>query len=99
MLLVRQTSANSVPIVDLAKELAKDPEALSRLKMERTAYGYKLEHGVAKTFEDDTIACLQKVALCVDIDDDPAALTLLGIGELPGIQCGLQPSTSRWDTE
>ena len=52
MLLVRETSANSVPIVDLAKELAKDPEALSRLKMERTAYGYKLENGVAKTFED-----------------------------------------------
>ena len=34
----------------MAKELSKDPKALSKLKMHRTTVSYKLQYGLANTF-------------------------------------------------
>lgn len=37
---------------DKAKGLAKDPEALAELSMDRTSASYKLNHGVKKTIQE-----------------------------------------------
>ena len=40
------------PIIEFAKECAKDPHALNKLKMHRTTACYKLTHGLGKTVKD-----------------------------------------------
>jgi hypothetical protein len=42
-------------LIDLAKELAKDPQALDSLSMDRTSASYKLTYGLCKTIMDEVL--------------------------------------------
>lgn len=56
-------------IVQTACELAKDPRALSCVKLERKTAGYKLTHGLGKTFSEDTAIALQSQPFSLNIDE------------------------------
>ena len=56
-------------IIDLAKSLASDPEALSSLKMDRTTASYKLRFGLAASFRNRTLSILKKTKFSLNIDE------------------------------
>ena len=56
-------------IIDLAKSLASDPEALSKLSMDRTSASYKMNHGLAESFRQRTLNILRKVKFSLNIDE------------------------------
>lgn len=56
-------------IINLAKTLAKDSEALSVLTMDRTSASYKMQYGVGKTFDDDLTVCLRNTFFSLNIDE------------------------------
>lgn len=49
---VAENSISHTMAYDKAKGLAKDPEALAELSMDRTSASYKLNHGVKKTIQE-----------------------------------------------
>jgi len=60
----------SVPvIINLAKALAADPEALNSLSMDRTTSSYKMKFGLAETFTERTLEILQQNKFSLNIDE------------------------------
>ena len=63
---------NSLPmtmapvLIDLAKQLARDPKALGSLSMDRTSASYKMTHGVHKTMQDRTVQAMRNVPFCLN---------------------------------
>ena len=47
------------PIIDLAKELSKDPQALAKLHLFRTTASYKMVYGTGKTLTDNLVKTLK----------------------------------------
>ena len=56
-------------LINLAKDLAKDPQALSKLSMDRTSASYKMKYGLAKTFQNSTINNIQQTFFSLNIDE------------------------------
>ena len=56
-------------LIDLAKSLAADPEALSKLSMDRTTAAYKMQFGVAKSFHKRTIDITKKHKFSLNLDE------------------------------
>ena len=56
-------------IINLEKELARDPKALSELHMQRNQASYKLKYGLAKTLHQQLVAELTKQIFCLNIDE------------------------------
>ena len=56
-------------LIDLSRNLTKDPKSLAKLSLERTTAGYKLKYGLAKTLLDQIVSCLQKVLFSLNIDN------------------------------
>ena len=70
-------------IIELTKELAKDRNSLSRLKMHRTTAAYKTTDGLARTMQQDLLAKLRKVPFSLNMDEATShnqtkVLTILG---------------------
>jgi len=74
-LVLATLAENSLPfsmapvLINLAKDLAKDPQALSKLSIDRTSASYKTKHGLAKTFQDSTIRNIQQTFFSLNIDE------------------------------
>ena len=60
-------------LIEAAKELAKDPKALSQLSMDRTSAGYKMKYGMNKTFLDETVTYLKDSPFCLNIDESTSS--------------------------
>ena len=57
-------------VLDLVRELSKDPATLSELKLaDRTTASYKVRFGVAKTFHDDVIAVAKVSFFSLNVDE------------------------------
>ncbi|ELU15299.1 hypothetical protein CAPTEDRAFT_193779 [Capitella teleta] len=71
----------SPAITDLAKELARDPTALSALHMDHTSASYKLTHGLKKTWEDklDVALCSTTFSLNLDKTTSKTNARVLGV--------------------
>lgn len=71
----------SPAITDLAKELARDPTALSALHMDHTSASYKLTHGLKKTWEDklDVALCSTTFSLNLDETTSKTNARVLGV--------------------
>lgn len=61
--------ASAPTIVNLAKELSRDPEALRRLPTHRTTYSYKTEFGVGRTFRDEVIDQMRNNPFSLNLDE------------------------------
>ena len=46
-------------IINTAKELVKDKKALDMLSLDRTTVGYKMVHGMQKTFRNETLQIIR----------------------------------------
>ena len=57
-------------LIELAKELSKDPKALSKLKMHRTTVSYKLQYGLANTFRLQLTERLRTIIYSLNLDDE-----------------------------
>ena len=69
-------SLSSIPVViDLAKNLASDPEVLSNLKMDRTTASYKMKHGLAFTIRQRTVKVMQTQPFSLNIDEATSSNT------------------------
>ena len=64
-------------IVELMKQAAKDPDAVANLNMEGSSAQYKMVHGLAKTFHDQTVEELQKPGTLFSLNIDEATSTNL----------------------
>ena len=63
-------SFSAAPVViQLAKNLAADPEALDRLSMDRTSASIKLRHGLAPAVTSRVISLLQQNKFSLNIDE------------------------------
>ncbi|CAL8363093.1 unnamed protein product [Boreogadus saida] len=56
-------------IVNLARKLAEDKVALSRMKLSRTTAQYKMVHGLGKTFSDRILRNTGKLPFSVNLDE------------------------------
>lgn len=56
-------------LVDLSKAMASDKKALSHVSMARTTASYKMRHGMAKTFFEETVFNLQSSKFSLNIDE------------------------------
>jgi len=56
-------------LVDLSKSMSRDPKALGSMNLSRTAASYKMQHGLAKTFMDETLNDIQTVKFSHNIDE------------------------------
>ena len=57
-------------LVSLASELAKDPNALSQLKISSaSSASYKMEYGLSRTMKDELISSLQTQHFSLNIDE------------------------------
>ena len=56
-------------LIELAKELSKDPKALSKLKMHRTTVSYKLQYGLANTFRLQLTERLRTTIYSLNLDE------------------------------
>lgn len=56
-------------LVDMARALAKDRKALSQVKLQRWTASYKITHGMAKTFHEETIENMKKYAFSLNLDE------------------------------
>jgi len=59
----------SQPIIDLAKELARDPTALNSLSMQRTTCSYKLVHGLAEVTRKRIVQDLRDKPFSINLDE------------------------------
>ena len=53
----------------MAKELSKDPKALSKLKMHRTTVPYKLQYALANTFRLELTKRLRTATYSLNVDE------------------------------
>jgi hypothetical protein len=63
-------------LIDASKALAADKKALSQLKMSRATASYKMRHGLAKTFLDETVENLKCNKFSLNIDEATSANSL-----------------------
>ncbi|CAL8239607.1 unnamed protein product [Gadus morhua 'NCC'] len=56
-------------IVNLARMLAEDKVAPSRMKLSRTSAQYKMVHGLGKTFSDRILSNTGKLPFSVNLDE------------------------------
>ena len=56
-------------LIELAKELSKDPKSLSKLKMHRTTVSYKFQYGLANTFRVELTERLRTTTYSVNLDE------------------------------
>ena len=56
-------------LLNLAKELARDPRALEETSMDRTSASYKLNHGLKKTFLDGILQEIRNQPFSLNIDE------------------------------
>ena len=56
-------------LFDLARELAKDPKALSNNSIDRTTASYKMRFGMAQTIRSKTVASMQSGYFSLNIDE------------------------------
>ena len=56
-------------IVNLARMLAEDKVALSRMKLSRTSAQYKMVHGLGKTFSDRILSNTGKLPFSANLDE------------------------------
>ena len=61
--------ASAPVLVELAKTLARDPEALAQLSMSDTSASYKMRYGLAASFRLRTINILKKTKFSLNIDE------------------------------
>ena len=60
-------------LVDLAQSLAKDQRALSKLALNRTTASYKLQHGLAFHYSENTAANLRSCPFSLNVDESTSA--------------------------
>ena len=63
------TFSDAPDLIQLAKTLATDSEALAELSIDRTAASYKMKFGVGKTFADELTTNLRKNFFSLNIDE------------------------------
>ena len=63
------TFSDAPDLIQLAKTLATDSEALAELSIDRTAASYKMQFGVGKTFADELTTNLRKNFFSLNIDE------------------------------
>ena len=56
-------------MVDMSKALSKDRKALNQVKLERWTASYKMTHGLARTFHEETVENLKKYAFSLNLDE------------------------------
>ncbi|GFS21903.1 hypothetical protein ElyMa_003349600 [Elysia marginata] len=56
-------------LLDLAKELSKDPKALNEIKMERTCASYKLIHGVHLVGKKRLLNIMRENKFSLNVDE------------------------------
>ena len=56
-------------LLDLARELAKDPKALTSNSMDRTTASYKMRFGMAQTIHTNTVASMKSGYFSLNIDE------------------------------
>ncbi len=56
-------------IINTAKELAKDKQALQQLSMDRTSASYKMQYGLKKTLMDKTLLNIRNTSFSLNIDE------------------------------
>lgn len=56
-------------LVKLSQQLAKDKKTLETVSLSRTAASYKMQHGLAKTFQHELISDLKKTHFSLNIDE------------------------------
>ena len=84
----------------MAKELSKDPKALSKLKMHRTTVSYKLEYGLANTFRLELTEHLRTTTYSLNLDEATSKVEQLASLNVPAVDasalyaevCALQKS-------
>ena len=59
-------------LIELAKELARDPTALSSLKMSESAASYKSTFGLGLTFKNSLVESLRASPFSLNIDEATA---------------------------
>ena len=74
-LVLATLAENSLPftmapvVINLAKDLSRDPQALSKLSMDRTSASYKMRYGLAKTYHDKTLENIRNSFFSLNIDE------------------------------
>ena len=74
-LVLATLAENSLPftmapvVINLAKDLSRDPQALSKLSMDRTSASYKMRYGLAKTYNDKTLDNIKNSFFSLNIDE------------------------------
>ena len=63
------TFAIAPKLVNLVKQLSTDKKAMEKTCLSRTAASYKMQHGLAKTFQDEVISDLRKTPFSLNIDE------------------------------
>ena len=63
------TFPDAPDLIQPAKTLATDSEALAELSIDRTAASYKMQFGVGKTFADELTTNLRKNFFSLNIDE------------------------------
>ena len=56
-------------IIELAKELARDPAALQKLSLDRTTASYKSVYGLGLTLKDTLVGKLQETYFSLNVDE------------------------------
>ena len=56
-------------LVQLAQEASKDPAALAKVELGRTAAAYKSKYGVAKSITNGLVVELQKSPFLLNVDE------------------------------
>ena len=60
------------PIIDLAKELSKDPQVLAKLHLFRTTASYKMVYETGKTLTDNLVKTLKTTPFSLNMDEATA---------------------------
>ena len=56
-------------IVNIAKELSKDPKVLNKIQVARTTSSYKMSHGLAKNFDFELCEKLRSCSFSLNLDE------------------------------
>ena len=61
------------PIIDMARKLSKDPQALAKLHLFRTTASYKMVYGTSKTVNNNLVKTLQTTPFALNMDEATAS--------------------------
>jgi len=56
-------------LIELTKEMARDPNALNGLSMDQTSASYKMKYGLSAEMEGDTIWILRSIHFSLNMDE------------------------------